>query len=322
MTRFSAQAFVLAVVASLTAVSTAVPATGDDQTVRRILVVLQDESTLIASMDAARGVREALSDRGTTEFEVYTEYLDIVRFPAPDHVRLLSDYLVDKFETVPLDAVVALGPRALRFMIENRRRIAPDAPLVFGDVSERTLEQIQLPDDAWGVVTPYDVGKTVDLALRLRPEATRIAVVTGSAEFDRYWQESARLTLGDRYRDVPIEYLSGLTLDGFLAEAGKLPADAILLVLTVFEDADGRKFRPLEVRRGDRSGVGSARLWHSEYLCRIGIRGRRYTNVCVYGRGGGGACGDARIGRQVAAPDYLRNEPAADRLASVEALGP
>jgi signal transduction histidine kinase len=243
----SIQAFVLALVAWLIAAGSGVAAAGDGEpAVRRVLVVLQDESTLEASMDIARGVRKALNDQGATKFEVYIEYLDIVRFPAPDNVRRLADYIVKKYENVPLDAVIALGPRAIQFMLEHRRRIAPGVPLVFGDVSERTLEQIRLPKDAWGIVTPYDVGKTVDLALRLQPEATRIVVVNGTAEFDRYWEESARLKLGDEYEDVPVDYLSGLTLNAFVVETAKLPADAILLVLTVFEDADGRRYRPLE----------------------------------------------------------------------------
>ena len=72
----------------------------------------------------------------------------------------------------------------------------------------------------------------------------RVVVVTGSGEFDRYWQDGARQKFGDRYKNLEVAYLTGLTLDGFIAEARKLTARTILLILTVFEDSEGRKYRP------------------------------------------------------------------------------
>jgi signal transduction histidine kinase len=94
------------------------------------------------------------------------------------------------------------------------------------------------------VINHFDVGKTIDLAGRLQPNATRVVVVTGSADFDRSWEKSARETLGDSYSGRDVEYLSGLTLEGFKEKARQLHADAILLILTVFQDAEGRKFVP------------------------------------------------------------------------------
>ena len=130
----------------------------------------------------------------------------------------LAEGMAAKYRTVPLQIVVTVGPEALRFILDHRDRIAPAASIVFGDVSERSLDRLSPPDEMKGVVTAYDVRQTIDLAARLQPDANRVVVISGSAGFDRYWQESARQKLGDSYRGLPVEYLSDLTLEGFVTE--------------------------------------------------------------------------------------------------------
>ena len=197
-----------------------------------------------SQIEIAEGLSQHLGPPATPKLELYTEFLDSGRFSGADYVDRLADTLAAKYGALPPHIVVTVGPDALRFMLDHRNRIAPTATLVFGDMSERSLKRLAPPQDVRGVVVAYDVSKTIDLAATLQPEAERIVVISGSAEFDRYWQESARQKLGDRYRDLPVEYLSGLTLDAFVSESRKLSPQTILLLLTIFEDAGGVKYRP------------------------------------------------------------------------------
>jgi hypothetical protein len=167
-----------------------------DETVHRVLIVYQDSSTFTSAIEIAQGLGHGLKNLPNTNLEVYTEFLDIVRFSAPDHIRRLADNLAAKYQKVPLNVVVTVGPEALQFMLNYRSRIASMASVVFGDMSERSLKRLSPPDDMKGVITAYDVSKTIDLAARLQPDAKRIVVVSGSAEFDRYWRESAHQKLG------------------------------------------------------------------------------------------------------------------------------
>ena len=214
-----------------------------DQLVR-ILIVYQDSSIMSSQIEIAEGLSQHLGPPATPKLELYTEFLDSGRFSGADYVDRLADTLAAKYGALPPQIVVTVGPDALRFMLDHRNRIAPTATLVFGDMSERSLKRLAPPQDVRGVVVAYDVSKTIDLAATLQPEAERIVVISGSAEFDRYWQESARQKLGDRYRDLPVEYLSGLTLDAFVSKSRKLSPQTILLLLTIFEDAGGVKYRP------------------------------------------------------------------------------
>jgi hypothetical protein len=219
-------------------------AEGGEAPVKRILVVYENESTLFAVTETARGLREGFDGDAPTRIEYHSEYLDSVRFPGADHLRRQAQGLAAKYRDIPLDVVLVAGPGALRFMLEHREEIAPGIPLVFGGITDFTLRSVALPADSWGVVSRFDPVGTLDLARRLQPGAERIVVMTGSSEFDRQWEARAREELTGHYRGLGVEYVSGLTLDGFKNVSQRLPADTILLILTIFEDASGRSFAP------------------------------------------------------------------------------
>lgn len=221
-------------------------ASADEARTHRVLIIYQDSSTLPSAMEIAHGVSRGLGELTSTNTELYTEFLDSAHFPEPTYFHRMADMMAVKYENVPLDVVVALGPEALRFLLQNRDRIAQSASVMFGDISARSLERLAPPENIGGVITAYDINRTVDLAIALQPAATDIVVISGSAEFDRYWRESARQKLGSQYRGLTVDYLSGLSLESFAASASELSPQTILLILTIFEDADGRKYRPRE----------------------------------------------------------------------------
>lgn len=212
--------------------------------VKRILILYENQATLPAVVQVAAGLRESMLANMPIGIEVYSEYLDTDRFPDPANVTRIADYLASKYAATTFDVVIAGGPGALQFALDHRATIGNNAPIVFGAVSDVSLRTRTLPVDVKGVVSHFDVRKTIDLALALQPDAKEIVVMTGSSGFDKNWQATARETLTDSYKGVPVNYRSGLTIDGFKAIAGSLPRDAILMVLNIFEDADGRKFYP------------------------------------------------------------------------------
>ncbi len=210
---------------------------------RRVLIVYESDSLLPAAVEIARGLQQGF-DGGPYEVEFYSEYLDALRFQDPEHLERQATTLAAKYSDVGIEVVLAAGPGALRFMIEHRQAIAPGVPLVFGAVTSNSVRSIALPSDSWGVLSHFDTLRTIDLAQRLQPDARRIVVVTGSADFDRSWQARVREELSGQDTGMSVEYLSGLSLEGFKEAVAQLSGDTILLILTVVEDASGRTFVP------------------------------------------------------------------------------
>ena len=116
----------------------------DAQRVKRVLVVGDDHAALPVGIDILQGIRRGLGARWQTRLELYTEYLDILRFPSADHLHRLKDDLTAKYANVHLDVLIAVGAKALQFMLENRAEIAAGAPLIFGLVSDDERPAAQL----------------------------------------------------------------------------------------------------------------------------------------------------------------------------------
>ncbi len=127
--------------------------------------------------------------------------------------------------------------------MKYRDRIAPGATIVFGLVSEPRIDRsLYDPGEIVGVFSTYDLAKTMELATSLQPDARHLAVVSGASDFDRGWEEKARRVLAPWSASREIRYLTGLAFDDVLGEVSRLSPDTIVLVLTFFEDKDGRRF--------------------------------------------------------------------------------
>lgn len=216
---------------------------------QRVLIIYETDSLQAAAVEISAGLRRRLVGDAPTGIELYTEYLDSVRFPGPDNLDRVARQLSEKYRSKTLDAVLALGPTALAFLMENRREMAPDVPVFFGAVTEKTASKVGTTPDIRGVVSTFDVRRTMDFARLLQPGARKAVVITGSADFDRSWETTARADLGDRYSGFDIRYLSDLTLDGFERAVGRLPADTIVLMLSVHADSAGQRFVPRDAAR-------------------------------------------------------------------------
>jgi hypothetical protein len=138
---------------------------------KRVLLVYESESTLLAAEQIASGFRGYMEANAPEHIEYYTEYLDALRFSTAEHRARLASFLEAKYRPLDLDVVVAAGPGALRFVVETRERFARNVPVVFGAVTESSVAAGSLPADVKGVISGFDLAKTVQLASRLQPQA-------------------------------------------------------------------------------------------------------------------------------------------------------
>jgi signal transduction histidine kinase len=237
------------------------------QRARRVLILYENESTLPAAIEVARGLQASMQTNMPANIELYSEYLDTVRFSDAANVGRLAAYLASKYSRMAFDVVIAIGPGALTFALEHRADIGTNAPIVFGAVADSVLENRVLPPDVRGVVSHFDVRKTIDLAAELQPDARQIAVMTGSSGFDDAWKETARAALTQSYRGLPVTYLSGLSMEGFKDAARKLPRQSILLILSIFQDGNGQIFIPRDTVR-EIAAISSAPVYgvYSTYI--------------------------------------------------------
>lgn len=220
------------------------PAAAVAEAQRRFLLIYSAHSTLVANTEATAGVAAAFDRALAAGYEIYAAYRDDQRFPAPEDDRAFAEEMRRKYAGRDFDAILAFGRTALDYAVAHRDALGISAPVVFGGVTDTTLAGIDLPADVHGISSRYSVAGTLDLARRLQPDARRVVVMTGSGPFDRSWAERAAADLAGA-RGLAVEFVSGLTLEGFREVAAGLGPETILIILTIYEDAAGTQFTPL-----------------------------------------------------------------------------
>ena len=210
----------------------------------RVLILYPYDERLPATTIGGEAARSWLLNAFQGNIDLFSEFLDLSRFPEDVHIDRMARYLSEKYKERQPDVVIALGAPSTDFFIKYRDTIAPEARLVFTGFERKTAAMLDLPTGAAGAFSDFDIAHTLELARRLQPNARRIFVIGGSSKFDAEWLQSARSELAPISKDYETTYLENLTIDEFLDRAARFPVDSIVLYLTIFTDRAGRNFLP------------------------------------------------------------------------------
>jgi signal transduction histidine kinase len=225
-------------------------AAGEDAPPLRVLILLGSDYTLPASVAEANAIRAALEAGSRRRVEFYTEALDANRMPLAEYEADYAGFMQRKYRGRQMDIVIAVQAAALNFAERHRAELWPGTPVVFSAMPAGWVRGRTFREGITGVTINVDPAGTLDLALRLQPEARQVVVVGGVGEVDRTLLADARQALY-RYRGrLQMTWLDHHTLEQMTEAVGQLPADAIVLYTAVSRDAAGRVFTPRVVLAG------------------------------------------------------------------------
>lgn len=227
---------------------------------RRVLMLHAFNYTFPATTLIADGARKRLLERSPQPLEIDADFLDLARNANADYEARIANFLRAKYEKRPPDVVIALGSAALPFIIRHRDEIGPNIPVVFTSVSPQNYNALRLPANITGIISEFNLDKTLALAKRLQPQASRLFVIAGSGEVDRRWQSTARKTIEGRGQEFEVTYLFERSYAKLVEEVSQIPPDAIVILLTVFADSEGNAFVPAQVA-GSLSAISPAPVY-------------------------------------------------------------
>jgi PAS domain S-box-containing protein len=210
-------------------------------------VLFSNEAELPANQAASRGLVTGFTRSIADQPLIYTEFLDLVRFGTAAHQERVANFLKEKYAGMHFDLALALGSPSLEFLIKRREELVPDVPIVFAGINAGALRQIALPLRTTGIVSRWDLSKTLALALQLQPQAKQATVISGASDFDRALEAEVREQLRPYASQIAINYLSGVRLEDLLQRVARLPKNSFLILLTYFTDDTGRRFIPKNV---------------------------------------------------------------------------
>jgi hypothetical protein len=98
--------------------------------VPRILILYPYGERIAATTAAGEAVRTRLLQVTAGKIDIFSEFLDLSRFPEKTHIEQMARYLTDKYADRRPDVVIALGEVSANFIVTNRNTIAPAARIV------------------------------------------------------------------------------------------------------------------------------------------------------------------------------------------------
>lgn len=228
----------------MTVASTPAVSQGIVDRLPRVLVLYPYDERIAATTVAGEAVRARLLEATDGKIDLFSEFLDLSRFPEDRHMDRMALFLATKYADRQPDVVIALGEQSAKFIVTHRASLAKNARILAAGFNSATARKINLPADVIGVFTEFHILKTAEIARRLQPDARHLFVIGGSSEFDRWWLETARTDLAAFSKNYSTTYLEDLTIEEFAAKAATFPPDSIVLALTIFKDRSGRYFIP------------------------------------------------------------------------------
>ncbi len=214
----------------------------------RVLLLFSNDRLLPANQEVERGLRRAFEEGSkTSSVDLFAEFLDAVRFPGPGQSAAMENFLRERHRDTPPVARIAIGPQALDFLMQRRDTLFPGTPIVFGGIDGRHIDSLTDHRGLAGRPMDWSVTPIMEQLADIRPEARRILLVSGAADFDRKRLEEALAQAEPFRKRYEIDTSQGEPLDELLERVSKLPRDAVVFYLSYFQTPDGRTLLPRSV---------------------------------------------------------------------------
>jgi PAS domain S-box-containing protein len=148
------------------------------------------------------------------------------------------------YKNVKLDVAVVSSIEALQFVLRYRGKILPGVPIVFYALSAKELEGQRIPAGVTGRTSEVGLRETIDLALRLHPDAQAVAIITEAPDF--WWRvaQSELYRHRDRLKEID---LFGPPGDETLDRIATLPPHTLILFQLATLSAKESEINPDDV---------------------------------------------------------------------------
>ena len=203
-------------------------------------VLILNSFTERVAFDSTESVKAAVRSQVPEPVDFYVEFIEGFRLGEEGYEKTVVESFREAFSGQKLDLIIVGAYPALEFAVRHREELFSDAPVVFAEVSRD-----RLPAKIWpgvtGVTLTVDIGATVDLALRLHPKTTTVAIITNTSPFEKYWLGAVHRDLARRPRQLAVVDLVGIPPRQLAEKIDALPHDSIAL----FQEAPEETVQPV-----------------------------------------------------------------------------
>jgi|GEM_PF-848232 len=179
---------------------------------------------------------------------IHVEYLDLIRYPQPQHLEQLRQMLMLKYAAQPPAAVIVVQQPALSFILREGRALAPRAPVVAA-LSNLDPAVRDDPRDFVFQQPRLDFAGTLRRALELFPDTRRVLVMSGASDMERGHLQDMRRQLAPWRDKLAVDFSDGRPLAALEQQLANAPAGTIAIGDGYSRDNDGHSYVPADALR-------------------------------------------------------------------------
>jgi PAS domain S-box-containing protein len=217
--------------------------------VKNVLVLHSEDREHPAHQLTDKGIRSVFRSNTLFDVELYNEYLDVSRFGGAANAHAFADYLRRKYSGMNIHAIIAIYPKAVDFLLAERRTLFPELPIIATEITRSYAENLERSPArrfVTGTILGDNLTGMMDAALRVRPETKRVALVAGTAPTDAHTEEIFRRGFRPYAGKIDLIDLTKLSVGETLSRVVSLPPDTLVFYASIFRDGAGKTFVPRE----------------------------------------------------------------------------
>ena len=229
-------------------------------------------------------MRDAFSALKTRNVELFVETMDTMWFDRSEIEPEFLSLFRKKYGTRKIDLLIAAGADALEAAQRLRESLQWTVPIVFYNIAEDALRGRAIQPNTVGVALRFDLPGTLDLAVRLQPDARHIVVVSGTSPYDRNWLRRAREALRTYESRLVVSYWSVYGFHSCSNTYGICLQTEMVLYLAFSDDGSGHNYSPADVAKRIAAASAAPVYGVLESYLGLGIVGGAFPSFESHGR--------------------------------------
>jgi signal transduction histidine kinase len=206
---------------------------------KNVLVLHSYHQGLEWTDSITRGIQAAFE--GTEEqFAIHFDYLDSKRNTTPEYFEELRTLFATKNRQINYDLLLISDNDALNFYLRNRELFPPDVPVVFCGINNYRPEMLGGAQNITGVAEKTDFKGTLELMMRLHPDARRITIINDRTTTGQEIKKNLLEVIPQFQNRMEFHFLEEFNLDTIADQLAGLGSDDLIYLLTLNKDSAGR----------------------------------------------------------------------------------
>jgi PAS domain S-box-containing protein len=185
---------------------------------------------------------EAVLRADSRDIDLHFEYMDTKRYYEDQYLDDLYEMYQYKFKHMRFDVVIVSDNNALSFVNTYHKELFPGTPVVFCGINNYSDAMVNDPSLFTGTVEEIDIKSTLEIALKLHPDITKVISINDSTTTGMAVKNQV-LGIAPLFEDrADLVFVEDFNIEELKEQVWKLPRDSIILLSVVTRDRSGQFF--------------------------------------------------------------------------------